>query len=1245
MTVNCATCGNAVDVGTRFCHLCGAPTAPPARAFCTACGLELQPGTRFCSGCGAVAGAAAPSTVAPGPNRAPSGRPRGLTPALAGVLLLASVGVAVAIAAGVFPIGGMLGIAGAPSSPNAGQPLKLSFTDDGQPMRPQTVVRSQDGAVADVPAGPYRYSPEVQIRQIDAPKDDRRWELEGGWQFTSKAGTMLEQPVTIDLPVRGAAADAKAVVLTVDARWIELPAEQAKLANGSPALRVKLSDVPTPWVVGVARQRPGAPKEGELSRLERLYWTDRPQWETEARDWLTKARTQASGPSVGVAVARPQGLAAPLPARTWVDAQKDLDWALKTLGAAKLGQGGKAGASPPMAPAAAYEAGIDKLFAVRQEWVSNREAWGRDAGGRDQLLFDDEQTMDQALETGLATYAPWGVEFTRFLLKSEALKGMNLDVIYGEAYYTDVPVAKGAVKLMEDAITNAIGDKSVGDSKKIKPGTESVNRYLRLYSKRAVEETSLIDYLKDWKTQAFFRYLPAVLAATGLVSGGTSLVVAIAVDEVINQWQNMYEETETPYVYAQLEAAGVTAAGASLYMDATQQFLRSTFHEPVDLADVHGTRLGAVQFAYGAALAFAVANTDWYMLKDVRAMTEGSQSYCIKNSCNWLYSQVIPPIQLLAAVKGDLAGQPADAYPTTVATFMSWTFDTGFLPNLHQLLEEGKPETLASAVGWMREDPKGGLKNMGFSAYKKDLWPLTLVRSAPQAQALRIALPKEALKLVGAAYGLSESTPLSGYGLVLRLEQANGKRNIFEIANEMPTPPGGDSSKIYTAVVLRSGDLDELTGVPGDYSGPQQKVDGGLLIRELRARLTLGGDDVLWEGAVRFGPRDKMVQADADDVESPRIHLKEIAADFSGRPSIRSITPSPVWYEEEITLSGTGFGAAIGNGRVIFYAPGRTQGIIVTPTSWSDKVIKVKVPRGVLDVDRSKEPLGTVEVMVRVPNPKGPATEETNRAEFQIGTPKPRVTAIAPAKAMLDAEVTITGQGFGATQGSGTVTFKERIERQVVSWSDTAIKIKVPRGPVSGDVVVTVGGAKSDPVRFDVDYFAHLKTMSRMSLRIEEAKLIYEEDLSGTKRPGGAAGLSAELQLDASTMIWKGNSFTATFSGSRNDGWGVNHTVSGTFDESGGLLLEATLNTSAEHVIGQGMPTLTQKTRFKASNLPLVSILPAGLNYELKGPAVANSVSGLADEIAQSDGKYTRTFRSADWGATQPRVSLSFGQR
>jgi hypothetical protein len=76
---------------------------------------------------------------------------------------------------------------------------------------------------------------------------------------------------------------------------------------------------------------------------------------------------------------------------------------------------------------------------------------------------------------------------------------------------------------------------------------------------------------------------------------------------------------------------------------------------------------------------------------------------------------------------------------------------------------------------------------------------------------------------------------------------------------------------------------------------------------------------------------------------------------------------------------------------------------------------------------------------------------------------------LAPPHAAVGATVTITGVGFGTSQGTSTVTFSG-IAAPVTAWnSDTSITVTVPSGtPPSGNVVVTVSGISSVPVTFAV---------------------------------------------------------------------------------------------------------------------------------------------------------------------------------
>jgi len=63
--------------------------------------------------------------------------------------------------------------------------------------------------------------------------------------------------------------------------------------------------------------------------------------------------------------------------------------------------------------------------------------------------------------------------------------------------------------------------------------------------------------------------------------------------------------------------------------------------------------------------------------------------------------------------------------------------------------------------------------------------------------------------------------------------------------------------------------------------------------------------------------------------------------------------------------------------------------------------------------------------------------------------------------------VTISGSGFGATQGSSSVKFNG-IVAAIISWSDTSISASVPSLATSGNVSVTVSGMQSNAVNFTV---------------------------------------------------------------------------------------------------------------------------------------------------------------------------------
>lgn len=79
----------------------------------------------------------------------------------------------------------------------------------------------------------------------------------------------------------------------------------------------------------------------------------------------------------------------------------------------------------------------------------------------------------------------------------------------------------------------------------------------------------------------------------------------------------------------------------------------------------------------------------------------------------------------------------------------------------------------------------------------------------------------------------------------------------------------------------------------------------------------------------------------------------------------------------------------------------------------------------------------------------------------------PRISALSSNSGTAGDTITLTGTGFGAQQGTGTVTFNGTAAT-IKSWSDTAISVIVPGGATSGPLVVTVNGVQSASQSFTI---------------------------------------------------------------------------------------------------------------------------------------------------------------------------------
>ncbi|TAL70508.1 MAG: hypothetical protein EPN82_02540 [Bacteroidetes bacterium] len=80
-----------------------------------------------------------------------------------------------------------------------------------------------------------------------------------------------------------------------------------------------------------------------------------------------------------------------------------------------------------------------------------------------------------------------------------------------------------------------------------------------------------------------------------------------------------------------------------------------------------------------------------------------------------------------------------------------------------------------------------------------------------------------------------------------------------------------------------------------------------------------------------------------------------------------------------------------------------------------------------------------------------------------------KITTLSPSAGCIGGLITITGTGFGFSQG--IVNFNGTVASVYSRWSDDVIEVNIPNGATSGKVSVIVNGLKSNEVDFIVHIF------------------------------------------------------------------------------------------------------------------------------------------------------------------------------
>jgi hypothetical protein len=157
--------------------------------------------------------------------------------------------------------------------------------------------------------------------------------------------------------------------------------------------------------------------------------------------------------------------------------------------------------------------------------------------------------------------------------------------------------------------------------------------------------------------------------------------------------------------------------------------------------------------------------------------------------------------------------------------------------------------------------------------------------------------------------------------------------------------------------------------------------------------------------------------------------------------TISSVTPASGVPGDQVTIAGSGFGAAQGSGQVWLGTP---NGVV---QSWSDAQVVAVVAAGSASGKAQVLQNGVL----------------SNPVQFDVNTL--HVTGVSPTSGSPGTAVTFTGSGFGSSQGAVQLG---STGGQVLSWSETQVVAKVAPDALTGIARVQQGGMSSNAVAFTV---------------------------------------------------------------------------------------------------------------------------------------------------------------------------------
>lgn len=111
----------------------------------------------------------------------------------------------------------------------------------------------------------------------------------------------------------------------------------------------------------------------------------------------------------------------------------------------------------------------------------------------------------------------------------------------------------------------------------------------------------------------------------------------------------------------------------------------------------------------------------------------------------------------------------------------------------------------------------------------------------------------------------------------------------------------------------------------------------------------------------------------------------------------------------------------------------------------------------------NRHPTSTLHLIVLAASLTLAACSDNKAPVTQVTVSPVAISSVVPREARVGDTIIVTGQQFGATQGTSTLSINGVVATQIASWSDTQIEATVPNGATTGNVSVTVNGVAGAP--------------------------------------------------------------------------------------------------------------------------------------------------------------------------------------